>query len=654
MDKVQDFLKKHVQWIALGIGGLIFMWAVWTYVISQKSITAQINNVDYGPGQIDKQIADTSASDLRDLIDGPTGDIGDVNINLVQNFAGKVAPNREVPPLAIAVLPPPSPELADIENIDPLESGPIEIDRLPTVAPLTLVDAESGRQTVAVPVPETEDETRTENLSSVIVRYRLPMQELGQRFASVGLPDRLGITSVLDVRLMRERRGVDGEWIERTEIPLLRNATFDRMPPESATLEEKATYAAWAKLEENAGTIVQPPFYALDFGDEPATLALGEGDEPMDDEADDAPEERFVNGIRPGFDATDRSTWPPISEMTKEERDAIKKAREGQGGQDGPYGPYGPGGGYGGYGGQGGGYGPGGYFGGGGGPGGPQASSGDDDGTIYASFQSNGRRNGAQNQGQRQSDPQGGPPAGYNPYGEGGYNPYGQGGYYGGYGGAGGEFGGPDGYNPYGENQQPDGPAARRSVSGVPGEFAPATYGGDVEGWAFDETVIPGETYRYNVVYSVRNPVFNTQDFVDKEAMTSQLAITVEMDDEWESRWGQPVTVKKMSDWFMKSVLPGRNARVQFDVFRWQDGQWQKETFAIGPGDLLGGDRNGVNYVTDRVLVDIRTIVEGGREQQVAVLMDPDGRFTTHDASEDESAAYDELEDQANNAVAGR
>ncbi len=646
MDKVQDFLKKHVQWIALGIGGLIFMWALWTYVIDAKSITAEVNGVEYGPGQIDGRINETSADELKGLVEGPKPNLPPQvqNIDLNSLFVNRLSPNDAPAELTVAVLPPPSDRLAQLTD-DGFEGPGTVIEELPEVAPVVIVDAESGRQTVAVPVPDTEDETRTENLGSVIVRYVVPVDELNTYFGLVGLPERASLTSILDVKLMRERRLADNSWGERTEVPLLRNATYDRMPGEDATFEEKKEYAEWAKEDENAGLIVQPPFYPLDFGDEPATLALG-GDED-DDDMDEAEEEDgpvFVNGIRQGFDPYDRDTWPKnLSDLTPEERKAIREARKNPngGGQGGEFGPGGyPGGGY-----PGGGFPGGGYPGGGfpGGPGGPGASLGGGDGNIYASFQG-----GRGDQDDDQSD-QGGVPPGY----PGGFPGY-PGGGFPGY--PGGEFGGyPGGGFPgFPGGPQNDDQPDRRSVGTVPGEFAPADYGDEIEGWAFDETVVPGETYRYNVVYSIRNPAFNTQNIVEDEAMTQQLALTSDMNEEWESRWSDSVRVKRMSDWFMKSVLPGRDQRVQFDVFRWQDGQWQKQTFAVGPGDLLGGERGGVDYVTDRVLVDVRTIIEGGREETVAVLMDQTGRFTLHDSTEDDSAAYEELDDEVNDAVAGR
>jgi hypothetical protein len=96
----------------------------------------------------------------------------------------------------------------------------------------------------------------------------------------------------------------------------------------------------------------------------------------------------------------------------------------------------------------------------------------------------------------------------------------------------------------------------------------------------------------------------------------------------------------------MKSVLPGAEGAVQFDVYRWQNGKWQSKVFRVLPGDEIGSVEDGVDYRTGRVLVDVRDQPGVGsiRPKKIAVLMDRQGRFTEHTDEEDDSDAAQRIQ----------
>ena len=637
MDKVKELLERHVQWIAVAVGGLIFMWALWTYVLSPDPVVStEVAGETVGPGEVDDLILSRLARDLEGKIDGAPAAVPQPP-NLTREILASIELGEPAGQIAAGPLPASPYPL----KFDEVEAGDddVGLDELPTPPPAIILAVEAGRGEYDVPSPLPEDAeidfspdaplpperpTTPEDLTYAVVRYAIPSQALRQRFADTALPATYQVTNVLDVTLLRERRLPDGTWGERAEVPRLRNYLAPPVPPTSASLTDKKAYMDWARA--NAGQIVQPPFYALIAGDDPRYLAVPDDSEATGgDNADVAGNPIDPDtGFHAGFDPNDRSTWPPTSELTPEERRAIRDARRNPGGQDGPGGdspfnPYGPGG--------------------GGGGGNPYGGYGGSSDRGAGGNDANGGTVNVQNRGgARGGQPDGPPDGGYNPYNpygggpDGGYNPYNP---YGGYGGP--EFpGGPEGP---GDPGQP-GPA--RDAGAVPGEFNPVQLDSDIEGWAYDESAVPGEVYRYNVVYSLRNPVFATTNVTEDSALEERLAISVEPTQTgWSEQWSRGLRVEPTARWFMKATtVDGRGAR--FDVFRYQNGRWQSETFKVEPGEMLGGVVDGVDYSTGRVLADVRT--DPSSRDRVAVLVDAQGRLSVHDADEDESVDYDELE----------
>ncbi len=559
MDQVKAFLEKHVQWIALGVGGLVFMWAVWAYVIDPASIVVEVDKQMAGPGTVDDRILNGSAADLQGKIEGPPGvvpDPPDLNLVFEENWrlpattrliaAGKAAPVGPLPP------------------VDELGSANpnTKVAVAPSIPPMIVTGVGSGLAFVNVPGPDGTP-GQNEDITFSVVRFEVPMAALRTKFGAVGLAPNIANTSILDARLVRQRRMPDGSWSEQTEIPLLRNSTRDAMPEESATLQAKVDYAQFAR--EYPELVAQPPFYELVAGDDPQALGFG----------DDAPVERDdpADG-GPGLDEND----PP---------------RDGGQGDPGI----------------------------GGGVGDPLPGGDPSGGTGDIRIRQDGDSGRGGGGGQRRGDSgryypptQGTPPS----------------------------DGGPEDQ----PGAEDDSGPPRYSSGPLAGDFTPGSYGSNIECWAFDETAIPGETYRYNVVYSLRNPVFNTENIAENAELEQQLALTVAIDTpEWNSQWSDPVTVEPLSAWFMKSVLPGPEGLVQFDVYRWQEGQWQQKTFRVGPGDEIGAQEDGIDYRTGRVLVDVRDDLTPGQRQKIAVLMDREGRFTQHDASDDDSEEAQRFQD---------
>ena len=52
MQKVVDFLENNVQWLVLGLGGLVFLLMVYWYVI-QPPVAVEVSGQKLLPGEVD-------------------------------------------------------------------------------------------------------------------------------------------------------------------------------------------------------------------------------------------------------------------------------------------------------------------------------------------------------------------------------------------------------------------------------------------------------------------------------------------------------------------------------------------------------------------------------------------------------------------------
>ena len=93
MDKVLNFLEKHVQWIAVGIGGLIFLYAIWLYWLDPSSLTADVGSRKVGPSQVDQEVLAGPGQALQNAIRNPrTPPTMGPNTNLDEQVRSRIAP----------------------------------------------------------------------------------------------------------------------------------------------------------------------------------------------------------------------------------------------------------------------------------------------------------------------------------------------------------------------------------------------------------------------------------------------------------------------------------------------------------------------------------------------------------------------------------
>lgn len=161
----------------------------------------------------------------------------------------------------------------------------------------------------------------------------------------------------------------------------------------------------------------------------------------------------------------------------------------------------------------------------------------------------------------------------------------------------------------------------------------PLTISKDISGWAIDETVKPGQTYRYRIVYHMKNPVAMEKNIAG-DAIVNVLDVKSDP-----GEWSAPVKAKDTTEFFLMAVRP--KGDVQMDVFHWEKGNWKldKQT-PLAPGDLVPG--------TDWAVVDVHSNGSDRRDRYV-LLTDDAGNVHRHYPSERDSARHKELQELSSN-----
>jgi hypothetical protein len=184
------------------------------------------------------------------------------------------------------------------------------------------------------------------------------------------------------------------------------------------------------------------------------------------------------------------------------------------------------------------------------------------------------------------------------------------------------------------------------------GEFDPHKWVGDHPGkaativcWAHDDTVVPGSTYRYRVIYKIKNPLFQTVGLAKKPQLTTILDIASKP-----SEWSKNVAVSSTINFYVVRS-PNSHGTVPIQIFRWHNGVPQTKTFEVSPGDAVGAKESNVDYTTGWTMVDAG--VDPRTDESFVLLMDPAGNLHVRNVrSDSESPKLKELKDQVAGAAA--
>ena len=123
--------------------------------------------------------------------------------------------------------------------------------------------------------------------------------------------------------------------------------------------------------------------------------------------------------------------------------------------------------------------------------------------------------------------------------------------------------------------------------------------------WATDETAQPGQTYRYRLVYKLKNPVFGIANIAPNN-LVNQFVI-----DSKPSDWSPPVVSPPVTKFWVASAS---GSRTFLDVFRYSNGVWTpSKNTQVNPGDQVPG--------TNLTVVDVRT-AEPKKDKYVLLTTD--------------------------------
>lgn len=141
---------------------------------------------------------------------------------------------------------------------------------------------------------------------------------------------------------------------------------------------------------------------------------------------------------------------------------------------------------------------------------------------------------------------------------------------------------------------------------------------------AHDLDVTPGKTYVYRIRYEILNPLVgsaNMRDPADARRMT--------LVSDW-SPESRPVEVRSDLFYFLTKA-DAKTQTAEFTVFKKvAGGEFEKDTFKVAPGELVGGKKKNVDFSTQKVFVFIETT--RGREPDTRVMLADavDGNLSEH------------------------
>lgn len=595
MQKTLDFLEKNVHWIALGLGGVYLLFMVYSYVL-QAPVTTTLGSETVGLRNIDKITREGPAQRLENAVQ--VGAVPDMRVEtFAEGFKARIEKMKDYPVLAGLWTTSITSDV-EIKTDTPVENVGVGDAVLPTAAAPVYVALSRGLSTVAIPAgiaapnPEAANPVVNRNDAPgagkqmdkqwVSTSWKVNTKQMAADFKKANIPDQLRQTLFLRVEATREE-WVDGKWGNPTVVPAL---AIHPLPPMPTDWQGELAYVDWAT--KNQVEIVQPSFYEVVAADRwlpPGFQSAKVAETPGD------------------FDPAN----PPNRSLTKEEIELILQYKKDQAKRERdnpkpkptpkpatptrsptatpvrpPRGPTGPG-----------------MM-----PPGGQRAPRDLEREQLA-------QNTPRNAGYPGGPAYPGDPRGY-PGAQGVYPP----GYPGGSG-----YPGPRPNNP--ANPDPNLPAPPPVPTG---SFDPSRQP-DVEIWVHDDTAQAGKTYRYKVRYAIKNPLFKVVNAVKDRKVADVLAIWSAYSDP-----GTQVTIPSKTNFFVSANMGG-STMVAFDVFTWQAGEQHKQTVRVGPGDMIGGDEDGVDYTTGSTVVDVRRDPRG---DTYVLLMDADGTVERRDLRSDQ------------------
>jgi hypothetical protein len=208
----------------------------------------------------------------------------------------------------------------------------------------------------------------------------------------------------------------------------------------------------------------------------------------------------------------------------------------------------------------------------------------------------------------------------------------------------------PPGYegDPYSPGGMGMGTGTNATFPIPPAPFNPQTYltqnpaNSTITCWGHDDSVQPGQVYRYRIAYIVKNPVYGMPQMSKDPKVAEKFGFQSKFTD-WSNKVEMLWTV---SFWVAGGPRTGNTSDVNFQVFRWQAGDTKTHEFKLSPGDPVGKPEAGVDFSTGWTLVDIGWDTKG-QSQWYVLVMDPAGHIIRRDASDISDERFKKMKEQA-------
>lgn len=261
MQNAIQFLEKKVEWLAVGVGALFFLWMAYLYLLSQP-VSKTVGGTVITPDNVEQWIDTTSATSVRNQIanaKAPAFNVEDFSsaitsgLNLDTVKPTELADAWDYHPVPLTNM------AGGPGNLkgDPVTSMPI----LPAAKPVLFA---SGQTTV---MQNANANANRVDLEWITGAFLVPAAQLMQQWTSCYGPTSAGgawkllptqlNTWFLSVTALRSEKLPDGGWGPEVEVKPLFNVTLQPFPaPNNRNAE--AQFAMWASRQMN--DIAAPAF----------------------------------------------------------------------------------------------------------------------------------------------------------------------------------------------------------------------------------------------------------------------------------------------------------------------------------------------------------------------------------------------------------
>jgi hypothetical protein len=258
MQKTLDLLERYVEWVALGLAGLILLWVAYAYVLTP--ITVKVGSRELTPGEVDAVVKREAADKLKSAMEDKTPvqfQVGDWRGQVARIFEA-TAP-VSVPQYANATDTTGQPNKTTQPAVPVVE---------PVLAKAVYAAQSFGRGTVLWPDPNAKADPAKPNMPAGMaqkdvdwrsITWHVKMEDLDKAFDDAHLPADARMTQFFGRTLIRQEMQPNGQWGPDMVIPELPGEELTPVPADAPQpTPEQWAFIKWA--QENAQLIMQPGF----------------------------------------------------------------------------------------------------------------------------------------------------------------------------------------------------------------------------------------------------------------------------------------------------------------------------------------------------------------------------------------------------------